>query len=296
MEYFTIYGNCQSRALADTLRKSNEFSDYYEHNPLKAVQTITKENISLAQNIFQNSDLLIHQIIKDGYAISELSTTELMKKRKKDSKSFTFPSLYFNAYFPHLDGFRGKKSILNLVHDFIIMYSYTKGLSEQQVLDLINNEYLYPKKTSINLLNSSLKRLKNREIGLDISISTFIENNYKKIKLFNQFNHPKGIVFDNIANQVFDLLSIKRIEESTLSRTHLDARIATPIYRSTYKNLELTFDENFTTYNTINGILQQDEVVTEFFKYYKNVDKEEMIQVIKLKKPFIINLFNKMGI
>ena len=262
---------------------------------MEFVQNITEEQAYIVEEAFKNTDLLIYQIIADTYKIPKLSTLSLMQHRKADTMNISFPSLYFNAYFPHLDMYNGKKSILRLVHDYIIMYSYVLGLSEQEIIDLIQSEDLYPKDIIISLLDQSFKSLRKKESNRDVKISNFIEQNFKDIKLFNQFNHPKGIVFDHIANIIFNILDLDTIEESIHSRTSLDG-IMTPIYRSTYKNLDLTFKEDFLTYSTVKGKLQQDEVISEFLKTYKLLNKDDMLQTIQIKKPFIINIFKKLGI
>lgn len=173
MKTFSIYGNCQSAALAQVLSKNKSFEKMYNYTGLQAVQTISQEKVFLVKEIFENVDLLLHQVISDQFAIADLSTSKMMKTRKNDSKSFTFPSLYFNAYFPHLDTFKGKQSILNFVHDYVIMYGYVQGLSEQQILNLIQDENMYSKQLSTSLLKKSLLFLKNRENSFDIKISSF---------------------------------------------------------------------------------------------------------------------------
>lgn len=40
----------------------------------------------------------------------------------------------------------------------------------------------------------------------------------------------------------------------------------------------------------------QDEVIKEFFTFYKIIDKDLILHTIKTKKTFIIELFRKSGI
>ena len=295
MKEFSVYGNCQSGAMALTLMKNKDFCNIYNFKELKFIQNIKEKEIYLAKNKFLNSDLLIHQYIHDSYKIPPLSTSNLMKLRKKNSITISFVSLYFNAYFPHLDTFLGKESILNQVHDYIIMYCFAIGLTEKQTLDLIQSDTLYDKKTSQMFLSNSLDVLRKRENSTDIKITDFIEAEYKNIKLFNQFNHPKGIIFDHLANQVFKQLGISEINESIHSRTGLDG-IMSPMYRSTYKNLGLLFEEDFSTYTTTKGILKQDRVIEEFYTYYRTIDKNLILDTVKNKKPFIVDMFKNLDI
>ncbi|MBD3842296.1 MAG: hypothetical protein IE909_10500, partial [Campylobacterales bacterium] len=105
-----------------------------------------------------------------------------------------------------------------------------------------------------------------------MKISNFIQEEYQNIKLFNQFNHPKGIIFDKLANQIFQNLNLPTIEESLDSTTGLDG-IMVPCYKSTYKQLGLKFTENFSQYSTVEGPKEQDEVVYKFINFYKTIDK-----------------------
>lgn len=295
MKSFTIYGNCQTGALAHTLQKSKSFSEEYILNRIKPVQNIQRDEVQEVENVLKDVDLLINQIIADSYHIEELSSSTLKKVLKKETLSISFPSLYFNAYFPHLDMFRGQESILSSVHDYIVMYAYLRGMNVQEVIDLVKSNDFYDQQTSKNILFNSIEALKQRENLNDIKIADYISNNYQEIKLFNQFNHPKGIVFDYIANQILDTLGFEKIKESIESRTSLDW-IMTPIYRSTYKNLNLNFEEDFDMYSTVKGMLHIDEVIYEWYKFYDTIDRGLMENEIKTKKPFIVNLFKRNGI
>lgn len=292
---FVIYGNCQSGALLKTLNKNKLFQNKYNNLPLRAVQTLTDSDTNDVVEKFRNSDLVIYQSISDKYRYPELSSNKLLKTTHDNAVLISFVSLYFNGYFPHLDVFNGKKHILNLVHDYIIMLSYVKGMKHKEILDLMNDEKLYSKEIALSKVSEGIDSLKNREKETTLKIADYIEENYKNIKLFNQFNHPKGIIFDKLANQIFDILNIPNIAELIESKTGLDG-IMTPVYKSTYKQLDLTFEEDFSLYSTVFGPMQQDNVVYKFLELYKTIDKNEIMDSIKNKKPFLIEMFNNLGI
>ncbi|MBU4109816.1 hypothetical protein KJ988_02320, partial [bacterium] len=234
MKSFSIYGNCQAKALMQTLLKNEVFANTYNYKDLKPIQTILEEEVHLAEAIFKEADLLLHQIVSNSYHIPSLRTASLKAYRKINSLSIAFPYTYFNAYFPELDTYHGTKSILSLVHDYNIMLGYVKGLSQQQISDLIQDQNFYSQPITLTIRNESIDSLSWRENLLETKISNYILHNYTKIKLFNIFNHPKGIIFDHIANQVFTLLKMPTIEESLLSETYLDSKsIIAPIYPST---------------------------------------------------------------
>lgn len=287
---YSVYGNCQSGALAMTLSKNETFNKQYELQKIKPVQTLKLEDVLDVQNIFKDIDLVIYQHISSNYRIGELSTNRLLKKVKRSTMTISFVSMYFNAYFPHLDKFLGKKSILNVVHDYIIMYCYCLGMTEQETFDVIQREDLYSIEISNQLFANALNELKKREESTDVKVAPFIEKEYQNIKLFNQFNHPKGIVFDYLANQILEKLNIPVKPLDKNHKTGLDG-IMSPIYRSTYKNLNLKFEEDFYTYSTVKGHMHQEEVIREFFNLYRTLDKNLMLSTIMSTKPFIIDIF-----
>ncbi len=292
---YSIYGNCQTATIAHYLNAHTNFSKQFSFEKLMPVHLMSTSDISEVKNIFTNSDLLIHQVIKDNYKTPELSTSQLMKFRKEQSLSITFPSLFFSAYAPHCAPFKGVKSILNLLHDYIILYCYANNMTEQETLDLIGDKELYPKSTSLDLLDNSFKTLEERETLLDIKISAFVKEHYKSAYLFPHFQHPIDIVSVYIVNKILKSLSLIPIQEDNFEKI-FSSNVSTPIYKSTYQNLECTFKVNFTKYQTINGYREQDEVVRELFKTYDMLDKKDIITTIQRNKPFIIKMFKELNI
>jgi hypothetical protein len=287
---FVIYANCQSSALAKTLMENREFSSTYEWLALPGIQMLKEEDIPEVLTKVQSADCFIHQPIS---AIPnrpiELTSAFLLQRVKPEAKILSFPSLYFDGYFPHLETLKGYISVLNLVHDYFIAYCCSIGLTIEQTLKLIQKEDLYPEEVSITLAERSLKNLSDRETEffIDIKVSSFIRDNFKFKKLFNQFNHPKRIVFKYIAEKILQGIGIRDyyIEEPGVG--HLDG-IMTPIYKSTYKNLNLQFNEDFETYNGLGQMgLKQREVIKGFFDFYRDKDLKEIYLHISRSKPFV---------
>lgn len=290
MKKFIVYANCQSHALALTLMENKEFSSIYEWVHIPPVQDLKKINIPEILSKVESADLFIYQpILSSHKRPKELSSDFLTMRLKSGANFISFPSLYFDGYFPHLQTFKGYVSELNLVHDYFIAYCCSIGLTEEETIELIHNQDLYPKNVSIKLAENSLDNLRRREskFHIDIKISGFIEENYRRIKLFNQFNHPKRVVFKHVAESIMKKLGIKDFAIDKEGASHLD-RIMTPIYRSTYKNLELEFEEDFESYNALNGKgINQKDVISEFFKFYNLLNLEEIKRHVSKKKPFI---------
>lgn len=287
---FVVYANCQSNALAQTLMENIEFSSVYEWVPIPPVQTLREIDIQEVISKVESADLFIYQPITTSHnRPKELSSDFLTKVVKPRANSISFPSIYFDGYFPHLQTFKGYVSTLNLVHDYVIAYSCAIGLSEGETFELIQDENLYSEKLSSKLADSSLKKLEYREsqFNIDIKVSGVIRENYRRIKMFNQFNHPRRVVFKHIAESIMRKIGIINFYIDECGPSRLD-KIMTPVYRSTYKNLKLEFEEDFECYNGLSGKgKKQRDVISEFFEFYKLQNPREIMRHVSRTKPFI---------
>lgn len=296
MRKFTIYGNCQGPALAKTLLEYADFKENFDYAPLKSIQTLELTDIENVIETIQKCDLIIYQPISTNYRIRELSTARILLHTNKNSILVSLPSLYFNGYFPHIDTLDGRLSILNFVHDYIMIYGYLLGLEQHEIIELIKSEDFYDEELSNRLLKKSISDLKKREVknGVDIRVSDYIADNYRSQKLYNHFNHPKRPVYEFIASKILDMLGMSNSKHLILDETEkYYGEISTPIYRSTYTNLRLMFSENFLTYGSANGIIGLPEVVSNFYSTYETIDKNYLMKKVVGRKPFIIKRFNE---
>lgn len=292
MKKFVVYANCQGVGLARTLLENPEFASRYEWLNIDAVQTLGAQHIPDVLEKVAQADLFIHQPVKgeSGGRAKELGTDFLLTRLKPGAVSHSFPSLYFNGYFPHLYTLNKMvSSVLNHVHDYVIAYSWSLDLPQEKVLEIMNHEDLYPEQVATQLANASLGNLRTREDedGLDVYVSDFLADNFRKAKLFHQFNHPTRPVFVYVAERILSLLGISDEVLDQDGPDYLRA-IAVPVYRSTHKALSLSFEEDFSLYSTAGGQqLEQAEVVNRFYSYYEGQDKELLRTIIERDRPFV---------
>ncbi len=293
MKYLIIFANCQGGTLLSMLNEHEAFKKEYSCIPIPFVQNIkSKEQIKLLLDSVKKADIFIYQYVNSPNMPNETNTHYLLNLLKKDTIKISFPSLYFNGYFPHLDSMDKITGPLRLVHDYIIAYCYTKGFTEKETLRLINEKDLYSKKISMEFVKKSIESLlkRERENDIDIRLSDYIKNNYKKEKLFNQFNHPKRIVFEFLTREILNRLLVTKTTFISLKSKDYLGGITAPVYPSTLKNLELEFKEEFMLYSGVGGKKSQEEVVHDFYKVYKIIGKNRILDLIKKNKSFIIEL------
>ncbi len=290
---FAVYANCQGSGIAKTLLENKEFSEKYEFCTVKPIQNLKQAHYNSVVSIIKEVDLFIYQPIqetKNRPAI--LSSGHMIKQLKPGANIISVPSLYFDGYFPHLQSLNQISSVLNKVHDYFIAYAYAKGKTQQETLEILQSETLYPKRVSENLFQRSLKNLNQREQqeNINIKVSNFIEENYRNEKLFFQFNHPSRVLLKFVATSILKQLGIEDCAIPDEGEEHLNA-ISTPVYLSSYKNLELGFKEDHRTYKTKEmGVVDQAKVVEGFFDAYRSQDKQFLVDHIQSKKPFIARL------
>lgn len=297
MKKFVVFANCQSGAVARTMMENEEFSSRYQWSHIAPVQNLRESHVGEVLTKVREADLLIYQPVSEApKRPREMTSDYLLGLAKEDCEAISFPSIYFDGYFPHLQTLNGTVSVLNLVHDYFIVYACAVGLSKEQCYSLINREDLYPEKLSRQLVDKSLQQLRDRESkeGIDIPVSDFIEANYKRKKLFNQFNHPKRDLFKYISESILSKIGIEDHTVNTDGDSHLDM-IMTPVYRSTHKNLRLEFEEDFETYGGRNNlVLKQKVVIDKLYECYQISDPDELKAHVHKTKPYVAKIVDSL--
>ncbi len=197
MKTCLLYGNCQSDALKIYLKNIAKFCQQYKILDLPAVHLLNQSHVKQLQKHCKKLDLLIHQPISDNYKNTpELSTNYIKSIIPSSCKVISFPVCYFNGYNPELISFKSLNGQpVNAFTSYInsnIIKNYAQGTSIQESLDSYNNPDYIPKVKVDKWKNEALARLALRENNLDIIITPYIKENYKKVKLFHTYNHPNS--------------------------------------------------------------------------------------------------------
>jgi hypothetical protein len=282
-KHFTIYGNCQASALSKTLLSSNKFSKKYVYIPIKAVHELVNDDIKQIHKILPTLDLFIFIKVNATYKGQDYSTDFLCSLLKKDCIIMSFPCCYFNPYSPEIKYASVDQKHLIVptdLHDHKLIEYYINNNKKINIDDFKNkyllNENLYTKDYLINLVNNSIKELKKRESEIKnakpLYISEYINNNYKKIRLFTIYNHPTYYLFNHIANQVLKYLDI-----DDNIKTEINYLSWMPfIYKSVHKHLELQFENVYDHCIVIDKKLTLQEFVDYYSNHYNkisNIDK-----------------------
>jgi hypothetical protein len=196
---FCVIGNCQANALSIFIDKLYSKA---VRIVLPAIHLIDLQNLTKVWDILDNVDVIIHQPISDSFGDLGI---ESLKFKYPDKKYISFPSVFFDGYFPHLGYLRKPgggtlKGALGDYHDFRIVESFLEGKGEKEICSLLN--YKVTKEVTQHSINTSFERLREREADLDIQVTAFIKNNLFSTQLFHVFNHPTNIVLLYLAKEI----------------------------------------------------------------------------------------------
>lgn len=216
-----IWANCQGSAISLMLNKyfSNEFNVHlfanYEYikNNIKLPEFMYKCNIFLYQNYSSN---------KEGYDLEFIINNVL----SNDTIKISFPTLHRNyLQFPfECDSPENKNTITkSLPHGefFFGIMNVKNAVSELRLKGLTNDEIKKKILSKIDENNfielndikeyekKSLDFLKLKAETSDIpNIYNYIIDNYKKIRLFHNPNHPNGFLLNELCKEIFNKLNL----------------------------------------------------------------------------------------
>jgi len=286
MKQCLLYGNCQTAALRTYLEKNLDFTSLYGFIDLKPVHLLSEADVPYLNEAISKTDLLIHQPVSDSYkGVYQLSTCYLKSQLKPGSKVISFPVAYFTGYNPEL--FYFKDNLGNVVsepfpyHDANILRHYMEGKSIQDTIRISSDEDYYEEGYVSSNLEKTLKNLLIREEKLDIKLSEFIQDNFRKVRLFHVFNHPSSFTLSFLYFSILKILglsdTLSQLKDKFGSPTYplqMDvlARNSYPIYKSLSKCLDINF-QNPVKYRFNNQDFSVDESITRFFEFYDKNEK-----------------------
>lgn len=274
MKKCIFIGTCQVVAISEILKTNKKFNSTYIIDKIYQIHKTNIEEVDFLMNTeIKNADLIICQPVSNDYKNGKYSTKRLMENKSVKCQVILIPFAYFDGYFPYIcyindtDGNRIEKNNISYHDKNIINYIANvidskkigskeyigKTHNESYHVNVINKMFTskdyYNPQNCIKLANESIKNLETRESfpydynkPVDIIISDYIKDNYKKYRLFNTMNHPSNILLNEISRRILLKLGYTDIEFDKFSEEQL-GDIIFPIYNSIQIGLELEFLE-----------------------------------------------------
>ncbi len=282
-------------ALAKSLCQQPAFKDVYEHIDVPPIRNVGNYNLDGVAEKIAQADVIFYQFVGEVGKPPEMSSDNILKHAKSGAERICMPSMYFDGYFPHvgmmrLAGERIKLQNMRNVHDFFAMAGAVKNIPLDDLLIRVKSPDFYPKSLTLELFSAALEELSKREDdqGVDIRISDFIREHYKDHKLFNQQNHPRGILMNDVIRRIMEYLGLEwHVPKRSVG---FQDTIQVPLYVSTYKNLECRFEEDFDVYKSGKKNLSQREVFETYYAAYGKMDKAALTAYINDNKPYVMDI------
>jgi len=182
----SIYGNCQSKEIANMLGTSKNFTQRYGTASYQAFNYVFEKTHRPVDEIIQNfrkTDILIYQPLSDKHF--PYSTNHLIKYLPAHCTLVSFPYIFNDAIWGYpVEG--NYKDAIN--GDFDLPEGY------MDILDRFNR-------------NIALTREKESETA--IKLSDFIQENFKEVELFYTQNHPTPVIIKEVCRQIMEYLGIE---------------------------------------------------------------------------------------
>jgi hypothetical protein len=212
-----FFGNCQSGAIMKCLNLNKSYVTHYEPCFLS---TLNKKEFT---TLIHKQDIIITQPITKQYRnLDYLNTTYIVNNTK--GIVIIFNSCYFDFYYPDLKYITHENEVLKQPIDYHYQYMidhYKRGDSIQNYIDTcVNNPDLISKQSLLERAANSIRELRNRDTDIKkelckrrnvyfISISDYIETNYRDTLLFYSINHPSKYLLQFICERIVTILNLK---------------------------------------------------------------------------------------
>ena len=247
-----FFGNCQPYALLTCLNLDSSYITHYEccYNTTLNKMEFTK--------LINKHDIIITQPIDKNYRnIDYLNTNYILNNT--NGIVIIFNSCYFDFYYPDLKYGYGKQPI-----DYHYQYMvdcYKRGDTiENYVENYVNNPALISKTSLLERATNSINELRKRDTKIReeyckrsnvyfISISDFIEKNYRDKLLFYSMNHPSKYLFQFICENIITLLNVKNNINYTIDPLNKTKCI---LYKCLKEAVKFKINDDFITQNLTN--------------------------------------------
>lgn len=205
-------------------------------------------------NLIKEADILICQYIKNYRG---MLNHDYIKSIANTDKIYLIPHYTFSAYF----------------NEEIVEYILKTSKNTEQIISNINNLNIDNDKI-INTLNNELNHIKELDKNSSVCMFEFVNNNYKKYRLFQNRAHPNNLFFIEIANQLLKILGYNKLDGVYENFSNHSNQVSI-IFPEVKNTLKLEFDCNIYSNNIFVSTIQYFQIIN-----YKYCFKTEIVNKI----------------
>ena len=258
-----IFSNCQGHMI-NLLTKLPIFSHYFEFivlpNYVEMDPNYLNNNI---KELIDKTDIFIYQTIRQSGIGSQLNF--ILDNMKPEVFKISMYYIHCNWYW--LFGICIKEPLesLDIYKD--------KNITERNDIFNILNEHNFKLNER---MEESFRIAQEKESQTDIKINQFIQDNYKKKRLFFMRNHMSKPCIIHLCNEVLRLLKIDISLNENIDLGRYNTDIFQPISSIIKKKLELEFEEDS----------MGDDFFIDFFNDYVNKYLHNKLTWIELAEKY----------
>ena len=257
-----ILANCQGNPLSHMLNKY--YSNLYDIKYYTNYEYI-KNNLNLPLDI-KEADVFLYQNYSNNDEKYDLKIL-LENVLKKECIKICFPSLHScNLIFcydvtepnnyktitnekPFGEFYYGISHIIDEFNKYEINENTKKNKNEiiEKIIDSSNNDNFISKETILYHNKRTFEFLENKCLSSDVpEIYYFIKNNFTKIRLWHNPNHPTGILLNELFKLIFLKLKLEYFEneENFIILENFLADWVMPIFPCVKQYYNMKFDIN----------------------------------------------------
>ena len=198
-ELCLIHANCQGDSLRSLLAATPAFARCFE---IRKYTNYLKE--SIPRQDFDLCRIFLYQHLGEKW--NDLASGALLAHLHPIACRIRIPNLLFTGYWPLWTN----KSAMNY-GDILLDFLVSRGYSESEVLHVYLNGKLAQKYNLNAMLDENLFHERRKEKGTAITLTDFIEENWRTQQLFLTPNHPGKTLLLAIADTVLESLGLGRV-------------------------------------------------------------------------------------
>lgn len=297
----SIYGNCQSIALASSLSVFADFRKKFELVKMEPIHSITAASLaSFIKDVLPTLDALLYQPVRSSYRGGQpFGSDYALEQLNPKSRAISFPSIQFFGYYPsHLLFKNTDQSISTLSQQLLgmkiselyhyrqVVEAFLSGKSVAQAVEAFDQVFPLDDEQVLARKAASQQHLFEAEhhYGIDIRVGKFIENRYKQALLFHTPSHPNGEVLGYVCRQIAERLGVETKPEEIQAATALEPLniITYPIQKFAAEVLSLNFPLPRTLSVPRKSInLEIGEMVERYYALYEALGLEKVAENVQ---------------
>lgn len=232
-----VLGNCQADVIAAHLIAGGATVTIPRLPPVYEMTDDLRETV-VAE--LKTANLIFAQRVSDDYPLSWVRTSELTATFGE--RFFSWPNVYFDGYFPDVQYLYRPvwDKVLSPLEDYhfgTVIQSFLQGRSASEAV-----QQFVEHTGDGDSFDASLRRLREREAGLNVVISDFVAEAVSRQRTFYTPNHPYPFVMVEMARRLAAAANLIFNPETAMRANYRLDRIYIPTHRAIQRSRRLRFD------------------------------------------------------